>query len=403
MKICLIIDDYMPYSIKVGAKMMHELACELKEQGHEITVITPSSTLRVKKEITTLDNITIYQFRSGEIKNTGKVKRAINESLLSYYAKNYLREELKANPHDLIVYYSPTIFWGGLVKYLKRLWKAPSYLILRDFFPQWASDQGLIKKGSLIEKYFSYHEKKNYASANTIGIMSQKNLEWFNSNYRVKSSVEVLYNWAKNDSINSNNFYRKKLHLEDKVVYFYGGNMGHAQDMMNLVRLAIKMKKVKSAHFVFVGAGDEVKLIKNSIKKEKLKNITLLPSVSQKEFQLMLSEFDVGLFTLHREHTTHNFPGKILGYMVQQLPILGSVNKDNDIKEVLENANAGLISINGEDKLFLENALELLNEKKRKDIGKNAYQLLHSHFSVKAISKQILQSKNISIEKNREK
>ncbi|MBD3792443.1 MAG: glycosyltransferase WbuB, partial [Campylobacterales bacterium] len=46
MRICLIIDDYMPDSIKVGAKMMHELACELKDQGHEVTVVTPSATLK---------------------------------------------------------------------------------------------------------------------------------------------------------------------------------------------------------------------------------------------------------------------------------------------------------------------------------------------------------------------
>ena len=41
MKVCIVIDDYLPYSIRVGAKMMHELAIELKSRGHEITVITP--------------------------------------------------------------------------------------------------------------------------------------------------------------------------------------------------------------------------------------------------------------------------------------------------------------------------------------------------------------------------
>lgn len=30
MKICLIVDDYMPHSIKAAAKMMHELGVELK-------------------------------------------------------------------------------------------------------------------------------------------------------------------------------------------------------------------------------------------------------------------------------------------------------------------------------------------------------------------------------------
>ncbi len=34
-------DDYLPNSTKVAAKMMHELAVKLKEKGHVITVITP--------------------------------------------------------------------------------------------------------------------------------------------------------------------------------------------------------------------------------------------------------------------------------------------------------------------------------------------------------------------------
>ena len=39
MKLLLIIDDYLPDSTKVGAKMMHELALELKNNGHEVSVL----------------------------------------------------------------------------------------------------------------------------------------------------------------------------------------------------------------------------------------------------------------------------------------------------------------------------------------------------------------------------
>ncbi len=111
-KICLIVDDYMPDSIKVAAKMMHELACEFKEQGYEVTVVTPSPKFKSKTEISMLDGITVCRFRSGEIKNVGKVKRAINETLLSHYAWRSFKSFFQDNPHDLIIYYSPTIFLG---------------------------------------------------------------------------------------------------------------------------------------------------------------------------------------------------------------------------------------------------------------------------------------------------
>lgn len=393
MHICLIIDDYMPDSIKVGAKMMHELACEFKEQGHEVTVVTPSPKLKSKTEISMIDGITVCRFRSGEIKNVGKVKRAINETLLSYYALRSFKSYFQDNPHDLIVYYSPTIFWGPLVSRLKKLWGSPSYLILRDLFPQWALDQGLIRKGSAIEKYFRYFEKKNYDSADTIGLMSQKNLEWFKETADVGKPLEVLYNWAANVPVKAESNYKKKLGLTGKMVYFYGGNIGHAQDMMNIVRLAINMREEEKAHFVLVGAGDEVELVKEAIEREQLNNMTLLPSVSQDEFKQMLAEFDVGLFTLHKDHITHNFPGKLLGYMVQELPILGSINAGNDLKEIVEEAGAGLVTVNGEDEVLYANALQLLHDEEyRKQMGMDARKLLESTFSVEAAARQILKS-----------
>ena len=391
MKICLIVDDYMPHSIKVAAKMMHELACEFISQGHEVTVITPSPELTQKIEVSMLDGVTVCRFKSGEIKNVGKVKRAINETLLSYYAWKSFSSYLQENKHDIIVYYSPSIFWGGLVYKLKKIWDVPSYLILRDLFPQWAIDQKLIREGSMIEKYFRFFEKRNYNAADTIGLMSKNNLEWFKKNVTTDTNLEVFFNWAANMPVESQNNYKKSLGIEDKVVYFYGGNIGHAQDMMNIVRLAKSMSSHEKAHFVLVGAGDEVDLVKNAIEKENIANMTLLPSVTQDEFKQMLAEFDVGLFTLHKDHSTHNFPGKLLGYMVQSLPILGSINEGNDLKEVVENYEAGLITINGDDEILLANAIKFLDEDYRKQIGENAQKLLVSTFSVEAAASQILE------------
>ncbi len=393
MKICLIVDDYMPHSIKVAAKMMHELACEFVAQGHSVTVVTPSAQLDKTYEISTLDGVVVCRFKNGEIKNVGKIKRAINETLLSHRAWRSLKKEFEENPHDLIVYYSPTIFFGSLVSRLKTLWNAPSYLILRDLFPQWALDQGLIHEGSMIEKYFRFFEKKNYESADTIGLMSQKNLEWFNEKVTNGKKKEVLYNWAANTPVSSEGYFKQSLGLQEKIVYFYGGNIGHAQDMMNIVRLAENMRGEEKAHFVLVGAGDEVELVREAIEKEHLENMTLLPSVSQEVYKQMLAEFDVGLFTLHPDHTTHNFPGKLLGYMVQELPILGSINAGNDLKEVVEDAGAGLVSINGEDETFLTNMLKLLHDEEyRTQTGRNGKKLLDAVFSVEAAARQILKT-----------
>lgn len=392
MKVCIIVDDYMPKSIKVAAKMMHELAVEFVSRGHEVTVITPDPELSTVSEISEFEGVRVCRFRSGEIKNVSKAKRAINESLLSHHAWKAHKDFFRENPHDMIVYYSPTIFWGRLVARLKKLWKAPSYLIVRDFFPQWVIDNGMLSANSPITKYFRFFEWLNYRAADTIAIQSPMNLEWFSKTYNTGRPLDLLYNWAANEPVSSDaSRYRKELGLEEKVVYFYGGNIGHAQDMMNIVRLAKNMRNEKRAHFVLVGAGDEVELVREAIADEGLGNMTLLPSVSQDEYKKMLAEFDIGLFSLHRDHSTHNFPGKLLGYMVQEKPILGSINPDNDLKPVVEEAGAGFVSVNGDDEALLENAGRLLHDDAlRSSMGQNAKKLLHKTFSVESAADTML-------------
>ncbi|EMJ37060.1 glycosyltransferase, group 1 family protein [Leptospira interrogans str. FPW1039] len=391
MKICIIVDDYLPKSTKVAAKMMHELAVKLKEKGHEITVITPGVDLKQNYKKDTLDGVSILQFSSGKIKNVSKIKRLINEFVLSRRAWKCLKKYFIQNRHDLIIYYSPSIFWGNLVFRLKNLWKSPSYLILRDFFPQWIIDNGMIREKSLIAYFFKYYEKLNYKTADQIGIQSPANIEWFSKKFPEFKNIELLYNWATDSPVlNKNDFYRKRLNLEGKIVFFYGGNIGKAQDMMNIVRLAEKMKTYTDVIFLLVGAGDEVELVKASIQDLQLNNMILLDPVSQEEFKLMLAEFDIGLFTLHFGHKTHNFPGKILGYMVQEKPILGVVNPGNDLKNILEDSQSGLVTIAGDVEELYKNALVLLDDKTRKQMGRNANLLLKSKFSVDNAAETVL-------------
>ncbi|EOC3068945.1 glycosyltransferase family 4 protein [Cronobacter malonaticus] len=393
MKLALIIDDYLPNSTRVGAKMFHELAQEFLRNGHDVTVITPDTTINKALSIDIVEGVTTWRFKSGALKDVNKILRAINETLLSWRAWRSIKKLVQNDTFDGIVYYSPSIFWGGLVKKLKAHCQCPAYLILRDLFPQWVIDAGMIKNDSVIAQYFRLFEKQTYAHADRIGLMSEKNLELFrtlNKGY----PCEVLRNWASLTPVNLPENYvpiRKKLKLEDKVIFFYGGNIGHAQDMSNLLRLTRKMSVHPQAHFLFIGQGDEVELINNLAKKWNLSNFTYLPSVKQDDFKFILSEMDIGLFSLSARHSAHNFPGKLLGYMVESLPILGSVNAGNDLLDVINENNAGFIHVNGEDdKLYHSARALLMDASLRQQMGARAHTLLKEQFSVHSAAQAIV-------------
>ncbi len=399
MRLAIITDDYLPLSTLVHAKMLHELALQLTIDGHEPVIITPGLPDQSKRlVIDSVDAITVWRFRNGRTRGVSKITRALNETLLSFNAWRAIHKEVKVAPFDGVIYYSPSIFFGWLVKKLKAKCECASYLILRDLFPQWAIDEKLIKQGSLIEKYFRFFETLNYTSANAIGLMSPKNLELFDNSHKNKFNTHVLFNWADTvppkllpEKLNL----RKKLGLEGKTIFFYGGNIGHAQDMANLMRLATSLKEKEEIHFLFVGQGDEVDLVKRTIKREFLINTTFLPSVSQEEFKHVLQQVDVGLFSLAYSHKTHNFPGKLLGYMLESLPILGSVNPGNDLSDVISNAGAGYVFVNGDDNALREAAIELAsNEQLRCKLGGSGNDLLNHSFSVESAASIITESLN---------
>lgn len=391
MRLALVIDDYLPFSTRVGAKMMHELSKQLVLMGHQVTVITPAVGQKSQLETSECDGITVWRFSSGAIKDVGKIKRAINETLLSTKAWGAISNKVVPETFDGVIYYSPSIFFGNLVKKLKNRCQCSSYLILRDLFPQWVIDAGMVKQGSAIERYFRFFEAKSYQQADMIGLMSEKNLELFNNLTDGRYPTEILRNWASLEPhLNrEEGRYKRKLGLDNKVVFFYGGNIGHAQDMGNLMRLAKAMQPYRDAHFLFVGQGDEVELINQHASDWNLNNFSYLPSVDQEEFKEILAEMDVGLFSLAANHTAHNFPGKLLGYMVQSLPILGSVNAGNDLLDIVNNNEAGLITVNGEDEALFKNALKLMDLSTRRAIGSSAYNLLKAEFSVESIAKSL--------------
>ncbi|MCE0493785.1 glycosyltransferase family 4 protein [Vibrio salinus] len=395
MRIAIFSDDSLPDSTRVHAKMLHELALELKSNGHEPVILTPGHKAQSRLVVDFIDDIEVWRFRSNPTRSGNKLKRAITESLLSVNAYLAISKKVATRPFDLYINYSPTIFFGPLIRLLKHRFGGYCYLVLRDMFPQWAIDEGLLRKGSLITKYFQFFELFNYKTADCIGVMSDANKRFFQEQYPQFDNVKVLYNWTSlepyRENISDEDDIRTQLSLENKIIFFYGGNIGHAQDMGNLLRLVNSMKNHPDAHFLFVGQGDEVDLVVEAKDRLNLDNLTYLPSVSQSKYQSILSQVDVGLFSLAKTHKAHNFPGKLLGYMCQSIPILGSINSGNDLVRFIRDEQAGYVYVNGDDSSLFSSAICLLEDSTlRKQTGDNAYRVLCQYFSVKSAAAAIV-------------
>ncbi|MBI5759399.1 MAG: glycosyltransferase family 4 protein [Planctomycetales bacterium] len=391
MRVQIIADCYLP-STKSSAKLIHDLGVEFRRQGHDVCIAAPDDSLVSGRVINREEGMTVMRVHSGKMKGTSKYLRGFHESRLSALLWNSCRDVFETHPADLIVFYSPSIFFGALVGRLKRLWGCPAYLVLRDIFPQWAIDAGVLGKGPAYW-FFCRKELDQYAVADVIGVQSAANLNYFRDHgWDKRYRLDVLYNWTTLDEqdVPATNF-REQWGLQNQIVFFYGGNIGVAQDMDNVVRLADSLRDEPDVHFLLVGDGSEVARLQADVAARGLTNISLRPAVGQREYLGMLSEFDVGLVTLDRHLKTQNFPGKMLGYMYYSKPILASINPGNDLRDVVEQANCGLVCENGDDAELRERALRLARDAMlRQRIGRNGRRLLEDKFAVPRTVQQIL-------------
>ena len=330
-----------------AAIQMQDLAIELFRQGHEPIVITPSNEINDDWEEELIDGIQVLRLAAGSSHKTGSYfLRTLSEFFLPFLMIYKLR---KSPFNDLqwkiIIWYSPSIFFGPLIWKMKRNAGCKTYLILRDIFPEWALDLGLIRKG-VTYAFFKLIANFQYSTADTIGVQTKSNLsyltDWANRPHR---NLQVLQNWQtprKNigSSINVTN-----TSLAGRKIFAYIGNMGIAQGMDIFIDLAIKLNNNKDFGFLFVGRGSEVTRLKACIKELSLSNILFKDEVDPQEIPGLLAQCHIGLLALDPRHTTHNIPGKFLTYILASLPVLARVNAGTDLAHLIEKEGVGKVYV----------------------------------------------------------
>ena len=133
--------------------------------------------------------------------------------------------------------------------------------------------------------------KYQYSVANTIGIQTESNkeyfLEWLNKNKNRK--LEVLNNWLAEPIIQKSSVQIKNTVLNNKKIFVYIGNMGVAQDMPILIDLAETFKSDDEIGFLFVGRGTMVPKLKKLSNDKNLKNILFSMKLILTKFLIFLS------------------------------------------------------------------------------------------------------------------
>jgi glycosyltransferase involved in cell wall biosynthesis len=342
---------------------MRDLAVEFLNLGHEPLVIVPSGGLLKDYTSIKLDGVDVYRLPSLKIADVNFVRRGIGEFLMPFSMLWALRRtDFPTSKLDLVVWYSPSIFFGPLVWYLKSRSSCKGYLILRDMFPEWLVDLGMMKKG-IIYYIFRLVAKFQYQMADCIGVQTTSNLSYFTKWLQSgRKKIEVLDNWLFSNPVVVNNtgviddiFPRRK-------IFVYIGNMGVPQGMDILIELAGELRERLDIGFLFMGRGTEKKRLESIAKDMDLTNIVFHEEIDSSEIPALLQKCHVGLIALDPKHKSHNIPGKFISYIRSGLPVLARVNPGTDLINLIEANKIGAVYTGGDVKEFSKIAVNLLHD-----------------------------------------
>ena len=379
MRILFITSDYS--KPENGSNIYTDLAEALNLHNHAIKVVVAEEKKKTPKTKLNVENgIPVLRVKTGNLYEVSLVEKAITFLTISRALKKGINDFFGNENFDLILFQSPPLTMYKVVKWAMKKYNAPSYLMMKDIFPQNGVDIGLYSKHSPIYWYFRRKEKELYKISTKIGCMSNANIDYiYNHNkFLKKEKFEVFPNTVKIGKINEMDYdtyknIRNKYGIkENDVVAIFGGNFGRPQGLDFLLQVIDEYKNNDKVKFLLIGRGTEKNRIFNTIKENQYKNVWTYDFIPRDDYENLTKVCDIGLIFLDSRFTIPNYPSKTLSYFECSLPIMAAIDKNTDYSKMLEDAECGFWVVNGDIKNFKNKFDKLIGNKKlRREMGKN--------------------------------
>ncbi|MDF2832910.1 glycosyltransferase family 4 protein [Chryseobacterium indoltheticum] len=365
-----------------------DLLRKFRNEGHHITIVTPvERRKKIATNFSKKDGVSILQVKTFNIQKTNIIEKGIGTLAIEYQYLSAIKKYASDKKFDLVLYSTPPITFAKVIEFVKKRDHAKSYLLLKDIFPQNALDMNMLKEGGFLHKQFVRKEKKLYQISDTIGCMSQANVDFvLKHNPEIdKNKVEINPNTIEpviyNYSDEQKKLIREKYQIPtDKKVFVYGGNLGKPQGLDFLLE-TIYATKFEDVFFLIVGDGTEFPRIQTWFNENLPTNAKLLQRLPKEDYDQLLAGCDVGLIFLDKNFLIPNFPSRLLSYLEMKMPVIAATDPNTDIGDIIEKANCGYKVIAGKQE-EMQMKLGLMLEKDLKEMGNNAEKLLLNNYTV---------------------
>ncbi|HMN12543.1 MAG TPA: glycosyltransferase family 4 protein, partial [Bellilinea sp.] len=371
----------------------HELSRFLAATGHRVTVITSQASYLTGGST----GVAMEEIEPGVRIIRLPVKANLHKSfvhrLLNFF--DFMFVSYKAGKTvsgvDLVWGTSPPLFQGITAWRLARRNKVKFLFEVRDLWPDFAIDVGVLKNPLLIKLSY-WLEKFLYRKADTVIVNSPGYIEPVKS--KGAKRVELVPNGSdpamftpKRSAIDMRHSYGIP---EDVFVILYAGAHGISNDLETVLRSAHKLGSDGKVLFVLVGDGKEKRNLMSSAASMGLNNVRFIDSVAKESMGDVLGMADCCLAILKNIPMYRlTYPNKVFDYMAAGKPVILCIG--GVIADLVEREGAGVMVPPG-DPTALADAITKLqyNKDELSKMGESGKSAILREFNRESIANKLL-------------
>ena len=378
MKILFVSQHYWPENFRVT-----DIAETLFSLGHQVTVLCglpnyPKGYIfddykHGKNRIQEHNGVKII--RAKEIgRRNNIIFRFLNYWSYPYFGCKKTKKLDKDFDVVLVNGLSPIMSAKPAIKYAKR-YNKPLIMYEMDLWPE-SLLAGGIKKNSFIYKYYKKVSAKIYSKCDKILVSTKEHTDYIKSLSEC-SNLDIDYLAQYADTV----FGKSNFGDEDNDVIdlMFAGNIGKAQSVDTIIRVASLLKDDSRFIFHIVGSGSEFENIKKLSEELKTGNIIFYGQKPLEDMPKLYKLADAMLVTLEdKPYANITIPGKVQSYMAVGKPVIGTIN--GSCANFIKNNDIGYVCPSG-DSEALGNLIKNLDLKELQTIGKRSKDVYFKKYS----------------------
>jgi len=368
------------------------MAKYLSRDDCEVTVLAPHPSfppgsfdkkwsVSEKSSIDGVKLVNLFSWQPGS-KDPGFIERMAYYLSFPFHA--VLWTTINHRHYDIIMTSAPPIFTGFAGLFSKILFKKKWVMDVRDLWINASISLGFLKEGSFFEKISRKYEQVCYSRCDLISVTTR---ELGEDIVRTYNNINPLKTKVISNGVDTDFFYPMQVEKKDQIIY--AGNIGHAQDLENVI---LAMKRINETHplkFIIAGDGDIKHHLEQVVAEQGLEEFVEFPGlVPREDIPRMLSESLIGIAPLKKLRTLeYAVPTKAYEYMACGIPFVGS--GEGEIRKLAEASGAGLISENYSES-FAESIVRLLSNPDAMDsMGSKGREFVEINYSRQQIASSL--------------